>query len=349
MAFKGVIVVPEVSGTRSREGAAGTQLVANRPIVCHVVDALDAAGASQIALVGAPEALEEIQGGIEADGSGDVAYLPCSRRSGLLGALAAAAPFVGEAECVVHSSAGLVGQPLGPLAATLGRGQSDLLLLLHRTSGLSPGLDPRTERLLGISQLEPSRTRLGLAQAGMFGRRALRDACASLHEEPDAGDFGALAVAIAQTGGQVRAGFVREWHAYAGRPVELLELNRIVLDQQMPDGERCDDGDNRIEGRVVIHPSAEISSSVILGPSIIGPGARVINAYIGPYTSVGAATWIEGAEIERSIILDGAKVMHVGGRIEASTVGCRAKIVRDFALPRALRLHVGEAVEVMLS
>ena len=67
------------------------------------------------------------------------------------------------------------------------------------------------------------------------------------------------------------------------------------------------------------------------------------------YTSIGARAQIEGAEIERSIIADGARIMHVGGRIEASTVGRRASIFRDFTLPRAMRLHVGEGVELALN
>jgi hypothetical protein len=41
--------------------------------------------------------------------------------------------------------------------------------------------------------------------------------------------------------------------------------------------------------------------------------------------------------------------MHVGGRIEASTVGRSARIFRDFALPRAMRLHVGDGVELALN
>ncbi len=87
---------------------------------------------------------------------------------------------------------------------------------------------------------------------------------------------------------------------------------------------------------------------MIVGPCIIGAGACVTSSYIGPYTSIGVNARIEGAEIERSIILDEARVMYVSGRIEASTVGRRASIFRDFGLPRAMRLHVGEDVEVAL-
>jgi glucose-1-phosphate thymidylyltransferase len=93
-----------------------------------------------------------------------------------------------------------------------------------------------------------------------------------------------------------------------------------VLDQQAPAQAPFDIGDNRIEGRVIIDASAEVTSSTILGPTIIGPLARVSHSWIGPYTSIGASAEIEGAEIERSIISDGARIMHVGGRIAGEGV-----------------------------
>ena len=108
-------------------------------------------------------------------------------------------------------------------------------------------------------------------------------------------------------------------------------------------------GDNRIEGRVGIHPTAELRSSVIVGPSIIGPGARISNSLVGPYTSIGARAELEGAEVERSIVAEGARIMHVGRRIEGSTIGQRASIFRDFALPRGIRLQVGANAEMAFS
>ena len=122
-----------------------------------------------------------------------------------------------------------------------------------------------------------------------------------------------------------------------------------MLDQHTPEAERVDTGDNRIEGRVSIHPTAELTSSVIVGPSIIGAGARISNSFVGPYTSIGAGAEIEGAEVERSIIADGARIMHINRRIEGSTVGQRATIFRDFAVPRGIRLCVGANAELAIS
>ena len=119
---------------------------------------------------------------------------------------------------------------------------------------------------------------------------------------------------------------MQTWRRYRGGSLDLLELNRLVLDHHAPEPEPLDTGNNRIEGRVSIHPTAELTSSIIVGPSIIGAGARISDSFVGPYTSIGAGAEIEGAEVERSIIADGARIMHIGRRIEGSTVGQRATI-----------------------
>jgi hypothetical protein len=41
-------------------------------------------------------------------------------------------------------------------------------------------------------------------------------------------------------------------------------------------------------------------------------------------------------------------VMHVGGRLVSSLVGRDARVFRDFSLPRALRLWVGDGDEIAL-
>ena len=104
---------------------------------------------------------------------------------------------------------------------------------------------------------------------------------------------------------------------------------------------------NRFEGKVLIDPTATVRSSVITGPTVIGRGA-VVDAYLGPYTAIGAGTRIEGVEIERSIVSPGANVTHVGGRLVSSIVGPDARVYRDFSLPRAVRLWVGDGVEIGL-
>jgi glucose-1-phosphate thymidylyltransferase len=169
-------------------------------------------------------------------------------------------------------------------------------------------------------------------------------------DEAGAGiDLTVVAQRITSAGGTIHVRLVDAWRAYRGEVVDLLELNRIVLDQitaDVPQGAR---DANRIEGRVRIHERAQVRGSVLVGPVVIGPGATISDAYVGPYTAIGAGAHIEGAEIERSIISAGASVTHVGTRLTASVIGRDARLFRDFSLPRALRLRIGDGAVVGLS
>ena len=351
MRCKGVVVVPVEDFPRQPlNDPAATRRIANRAIVCHVLDGLAAAGVDEVAVVAPPELAPQIRSCIEEDDCfGSITYLTHAGRGDLLGALAAAEDFVGDDACVVHTADGLIGHELLRFVELLESDPSGLVLLLHRTAEKRDRLGAAAQRLLGISELNGSKTCISLVSVCTFGPGALRQACARGGNVQDELDLTAIAEHLADAGVSLGTRFVRTWRRYCGDPLDLLELNRIVLDQQTLEGDAVDGGDNRIEGRVIIHPTAEVSSSIILGPTIIGPAARVSNSYIGPYTSIGAGAEIEGAEIERSIIAEGARIMHVGGRIEASTVGRSARIFRDFALPRAMRLHVGDGVELALN
>ncbi len=325
------------------------QRIANRTIACHAVESLAAAGIEDLAVVAPPRAIDEVRDCVEHDLADGIAptYLAQAGRIDLLGALRAAGDFVGGDRAVVHLADGLLGQPLDQITDLADRTAPEMLLLVHRSDNGHDGLGPATQRLLGVTELNGSPTRLALAGVCVFGPGMLQRAAAA--EGLDAqSELLEIAEHLAAEGNALEAAVVRSWRRYRGDPLDLLELNRLVLDQQLPHGELLHRADNRIEGRVVIDPSAIIDSSIILGPCIIGANARVSNSYIGPYTSIGAEADIEGAEIVRSIICEGARIKHISNRIEGSTIGRRATIFRDFRLPRAMRLHVGEDVEVAL-
>jgi glucose-1-phosphate thymidylyltransferase len=354
MPRKGVVVVPPAAlRERVRQDAPGTQRIANRPIISHVAETLRDAGAVELAIVASSAVLTEVRAAIAGDVDRgptplDVSLIAYGGSGDPPDALAAAASFVGADACIVHWADGLVGQPLTPFTELFEANDPDLLLLVHSSADTSDRLGPDMQRLLGLAELNGARNRLGFAGVCVFGPGVLERVDAEPTDARRCLDVVAVADQLASRGGHLHVGQVRTWRHYTGKPAELLELNRLVLDQLTLQTEPARNGDNRVEGRVDIHPTAQVSGSVIVGPCIIGAGACVTSSYIGPYTSIGVNARIEGAEIERSIILDEARVMYVSGRIEASTVGRRASIFRDFGLPRAMRLHVGEDVEVAL-
>jgi NDP-sugar pyrophosphorylase family protein len=136
---------------------------------------------------------------------------------------------------------------------------------------------------------------------------------------------------------------------YDGTVDGVLEANSSALDTLKRGRIGADMSNASIQGRVSIHPTAVLEGAKIRGPVSIGPEARLVETYVGPYTSIGAGVELEGVEIENSIVLPGAQIRYPGRRLEASLVGERAQIGRDYSLPSALRLRVGPDADIQLS
>ena len=102
------------------------------------------------------------------------------------------------------------------------------------------------------------------------------------------------------------------------------------------------------QGPVDIHPTATDRALAAARARGHRPPRAVRDAYIGPYTSIGADTVIEGAEIEYSILLPEAQLRFVGARLESSVIGRGARVVRGFDLPGAIRVSIGDGAEVVL-
>jgi glucose-1-phosphate thymidylyltransferase len=349
---KAVVVVPNATrwtgpwlgATR----ATALQRVANRPIVCHVLDALSGAGVVEIAVLAPRHVSEEIAACVEQERPPGVEVRHLSYEPGeAADALLAVEEFVGEAPCILHRADGLLGQPLEPFIKTLHEESSDALLLTQDEARENKRLRLVPQRLLTVTEDGLTPALEGVAGVCLLGASALLRL-----GEPDRAaqtlDFAALAERLARGGARVHMRTVQRWRHFSGDALDLLDMNRMVLDELDSEIAATADDDNRFEGHIAIHPTASVTSSVIIGPVIVGADAQISDSYIGPHTSIAERVHIEGAEIERSIVLADASVLHVGGRLVASIVGREARIFRDFSMPRALRLQVGDGDEVAL-
>jgi glucose-1-phosphate thymidylyltransferase len=145
----------------------------------------------------------------------------------------------------------------------------------------------------------------------------------------------------------VRPHVIEGWWKDTGRLEDMLEANRIILDSLMPRTDGVVD-ESEILGKVVVESGARIVHSTVRGPAIIGKGALIENAYIGPFTSVGDGVIVRGSEVEHSILLEGASVSDVGGRIESSLIGRNVSIYRTKSKPRSFNFMLGDRSEVGL-
>jgi glucose-1-phosphate thymidylyltransferase len=153
--------------------------------------------------------------------------------------------------------------------------------------------------------------------------------------------------ALVDSGKRVDPHIVHGWWKDTGQVQDMLEANRLILDDLQPrlDGELVS---SRVEGRVVIEKGARLERATVRGPAIVGSGSRISDAYIGPYTAVGEGVVIDGAELEHSIVLSGSTVRDLEYRIEASLIGKNVRIGRGPALPKAYRFVVGDNAEIAI-
>jgi glucose-1-phosphate thymidylyltransferase len=361
MAMKGVIVPASSAAPASAPKNAVLQRVANQPILCHVLERMQRAGLSDVAIVVSEQESAEVRACVETEGPAGmrVEYLPfvacaaldAARRTDpleLAVALKAAADFVGDEACLVHVAEGLLDHPLESLLTQARESGPELVVFAAQSANDVGSTGLATRRLLHLADVAPSARPLGLTGVALFAPGALRRASRTDWWQAGALDLVAIAEQLLAGGGRVHVELVGGWRSHDGQMADLLELNRIALDALQRRQTSVPGLDNRIEGDVEVHPTACVQSSAIVGPAIVGPNACVLGSYIGPYTSIGANVHIEGAEVERSIILPGARITHIGGRLVGSVVGRDARVFRDFSLPRALRLNVGDGGEVAL-
>ena len=111
------------------------------------------------------------------------------------------------------------------------------------------------------------------------------------------------------------------WWKDTGKPSDILEANRLVLDNIQPYIDGDVDKNSTVAGKVVVESGAKIINSVVRGPAVIGKNCVIENAYIGPFTSIGDNSQICNAEVEYSILLKECKVLNVKIRIEGSLLG----------------------------
>ncbi len=132
------------------------------------------------------------------------------------------------------------------------------------------------------------------------------------------------------------------WWIDTGRPDDMLNANSLVLEELVPEIRGCVDPSSQVDGRVTVEAGAEIIGSVVRGPSIIGRNTRIVNSYVGPFSSIYHDVVIENSEIERSIVLEHSTVRDIPLRIQDSLIGRHAEITVNNLRPKALKMHLGD-------
>jgi len=325
--------------------------VANKPVLFYGIEAMAEAGIEEVGIIIAPETGGEIR---EAAGDGSrfgvrVTYLEQEAPLGLAHAVLTAEPFLGSSPFVMYLGDNLLQGGIVDLVGAFRANAPDALILLTPVPdpehyGVAELEDGRVTRL----QEKPAEPRTDLALVGVYmftpavheAARAIRPSARGELEITDAIQH------LVDTGRRVESHVVRGWWKDTGRLDDLLEANRLVLDrlEGRIEGELVD---SQVDGRVVLEPGAVLERSTVRGPAIIGARTRLVDAYVGPYTAIAEDCLVQQAEVEHSILLAGAQVRDLSGRMESSLLGRNVVVARDpRRQPRAYRFLVGDESEI---
>jgi glucose-1-phosphate thymidylyltransferase len=321
--------------------------VANRELLCHALEWLAQSGVREAAVIVRQELASYARKAVadcrDAPRVSWLEQLPDESLAEVLGDLTG---FLDGEAFVLHLADSLAKQSLRSLTASGVNCDTDALLVTHELRGVPLAEVVQLRAAVGGGPVRPRPLRNDSAGVAVLGSGALEAVAElGLDEHP----LEALVDRVRQRGGRVEACCATDWWRFRGGTEAFLDGNRFALEGRRADFDPSQPKDSTIQGSVIVHPDAQITSSVVRGPAIIGARARLRDAYVGPYTAIGDDVAVEGAEIEHSVILPGASISHLGGRLEGSVIGPDSRVFRDFRLPRALRLTVGEGAEVCLT
>jgi glucose-1-phosphate thymidylyltransferase len=132
------------------------------------------------------------------------------------------------------------------------------------------------------------------------------------------------------------------WWIDTGKKADMLEANRLVLEELEGSIAGFVDSNSQLIGKVIVEKGAEIINSTIRGPAIIGENTRLVNSYIGPFSSIYHHCVIENSEVEHSIVLEHSTIRDLPNRLEDSLIGRHVEITRSPLKPKAYRLTLGD-------
>ncbi|MGH2902475.1 MAG: glucose-1-phosphate thymidylyltransferase, partial [Solirubrobacteraceae bacterium] len=277
--------------------------VANKPVLFYGIEAMAAAGIEQVGIIIAPETGPEIEA---AAGDGSrfgvrITYIVQDEPNGLAHAVLTAEGFLGESPFVMYLGDNLLQGGISDLVAAFREHEPDALILL------TPVPDPEN---FGVAELakpesgdanpahpvgrvvrlveKPKEPATDLALVGVYMFTAgIHEAARAI--EPSARGELEITDAIQHLvdgGKRVEPHIVRGWWKDTGRLEDMLEANRLILDNivERVEGELID---SQIDGRVIVEPGALLERTTVRGPAVIGAGSQLRDCYVGPYTAIG--------------------------------------------------------------
>ena len=301
--------------------------VANKPVLFRVIEAIQDAGIDDIGIV-VGDTAAEIK---EAVGTGrrwgvKITYIQQDAPLGLAHAVKVSRDFLGDDRFVMFLGDNVIEGGISGLISEFRDSDYDCQIVLTPVENPSrygvAELDPDSRRIIRLVE-KPRNPPSNLILVGIYmfnehvweAVNAIKPSWRGELEITDAIQY------LVDKDYNVHPYIHRGWWIDTGEPDEMLEANDLVLDEIEHRIEGYVDRDSQVNGKVTIGKGAEIINSRIRGPAIIGEDSRLVNAYVGPFTSIYHHVLIEDSEIEHSIVLEHSQIVDIPYRIEDSLIG----------------------------
>lgn len=325
--------------------------VAGAPIIVHALRTLLDAGVREVAIIVSDATRSEIGDTLGQVPDMQVTLIDQHEQLGLGHAVLMAREWVGQDNFCVYLGDNLFEHGVRPFIERFERERPAAVIALVEVAdptafGVAQLDGERITRLVEKPRVPPS----NLAVAGLYCFTAevfgvldgMPPSARGEYEITDA------IQGLIDRGRTVLGQRVEGWWKDTGRPADLLDANRLLL-EQITENVCGEVTDSRLTGRVVIPASARVIRSKIVGPVLLGEGVVVEDAYIGPFTSIGRDSVVRQAEVEHSVVDAEARIENLNTRLQDCLIGVRAQVRGGRKVPSTHKLTLSDASVVELA
>ena len=327
--------------------------IANKSMSQYCVETLVNAGIVEIIF---------IVGGIGSDkvkdyyGNGEkfgakFTYIEQDFPKGIAHAVSLCKDFVGDEKFVVFLGDNIIQREISEYVSNFEKSNAAAYLLLCEVSNPSQfGIaEIKDGKIIKITE-KPKNPPTNLAVTGIYFLtpyifEIIKKLKPSLRNELEIAD--ALQMLVEEEK-EIIYGMITDFWKDTGTPNDIIEANRIILENMTESFHGKKEKNVILEGKVTVGEGTIIKNGVkIIGPSIIGKNCIIENGtVIGENTSIGDNCHIEGVIISDSIIMSDCVI---DGKLEIknSIIGSNSKIIKN-QMEKNKKFLLGEGSQISI-
>lgn len=314
--------------------------LANKPALVYGIEKIKECGIQDIGIIIGEETGEDIRCEIGDGQKWDIriSYIMQEEPLGLAHAVSVAKDFLEDESFLMFLGDNLLKNSISQYREKFEQGEKQAYVLLTHVEnpqqfGIVELKDNKIVRMVEKPKEPP--TDLALIGVYFFDKtihRAIENIQPSAREELEITDAIQWLVDHQY---HVEAEVIEGWWKDTGKPEDIIEANRLILEDIQRDlSQATIDGKSKVFGRINLAKGVEVINSTILGPVIIGKNAKIVNAYIGPFTSLSDGVIVENSEIEYSVMMANTHIKNVRCRMQNCLIGKDVRIYRSEEMPR---------------